>query len=214
MQTRRTFIKNGLVLIAGSSGLVSYTASASGDGPHYGMIILKERCMGCNSCASACKLQNGTAQGHFLTHIEQEEVGEFPDAKMTFTPDGCRHCAEPFCLDSCEVNAIHKLANGIVVTDWGTCTGDGACVDACPFNARFVDPVEQKADSCDFCLSLLSKGSLPACVTSCPASARLFGDIKNPEGEFAKALRIARLSSDFTTTNMNYLDKQDGRIQS
>jgi Fe-S-cluster-containing dehydrogenase component len=187
MLTRRTFIKNGLLITVAASGIVTYGQAIAGQSnsdkaPRYAMIIVSNRCTGCNSCVAACKLQNGTAKNHFLTTIDNGETGVFPNAQATFKPLGCHHCTSPWCLDSCPENAIHQLENNIVITDWDTCTGDGSCVEACPFDSRILSPDTHKADSCDFCLHLLLQGHPPACVKACPSNTRLFGDLNAPEG--------------------------------
>lgn len=210
MQTRRAFIKNGLLISAAASGIIPCGQAIGGqpeseNTPRYAMIVVTDRCMGCNSCVAACKLQNGTAKDYFLMTVHKGETGSFPKARATFQPKGCHHCSDPACLDSCPENAIHKLENNIVITDWTQCSGDGSCVDACPYEARFIDPDNHKADSCDFCLPLLSQGHLPACVRSCPTNARLFGDLNNPEGEFAQALNRVRRTTDFNSSNLHYL---------
>lgn len=44
------------------------------------------------------------------------------------------------------------------------------------------------AEKCTFCDHLLKKGELPACVTACPADARIFGDMMDPESAPRKAI--------------------------
>lgn len=197
MLTRRAFFRNGLILMAGTAGLsLSDEACAFPKTPakaRYMMIIDTERCMGCNSCVTACKFQNETARSYFLTTVSSIEDGEYPTVRSRFTPQNCTQCDTPACLPACPSKAISKLSNGIVVTDWNKCTGDGACVSACPYDARFIDPRFGKADKCDFCLHRLAEGLQPACVESCPSNARLFGDINAPKGEFAKYLARADL---------------------
>lgn len=206
MQTRRTFLKNGLIMFVATSGVISCASRQTNHSVRYGMIIVSDRCMGCNSCMSACKLQNGTAEGHFLTRVTAAETGTFPNARNTYTPDACRHCTTPPCQASCPQDAIQKLDSGIVITDWNKCTGDGACVEACPYQARFIDPAHNKADSCDFCLHRVAEGHVPACVASCPAHARLFGDMNDPQGEFAVALGAVLRASDVDDTSFHYLN--------
>ena len=44
------------------------------------------------------------------------------------------------------------------------------------------------AEKCTFCDHLLKKGELPACVSACPADARIFGDMMDPESAPRKAI--------------------------
>ena len=88
------------------------------------------------------------------------------------------------------------MANGIVATDWSKCTGQGDCVDACPYGARFLDArFGGRSDKCDFCLHRLEKSMVPACVEACAPKARIWGDFDRPEGEFADYLKKAELIS-------------------
>lgn len=196
MNERRLFLKNGLGVVVGIVGLTSTIkkAEASPSDKKYGLIIDINRCTGCQSCVIACKAQNKTAVKKFNTKLIITEDGNYPDSRVVFTPVQCNQCDNPPCVPACPVKATFKLPNGIVVTDWDKCQGIGACVAACPYGARFLDPRYKgqaggKVDKCDFCLNRLEKGLQPACVEACSARARLFGEINAPEGEFAEYLR-------------------------
>jgi Fe-S-cluster-containing dehydrogenase component len=196
---RRLFLKNGLLTMAGTAITVAALsktpeAGAAAEAKRYGMIIDLNRCTGCQSCVIACKAQNKTLQDRFNTKILALEDGNYPEARIVFTPVQCCQCENPPCVPACPVKATFKLPNGIVVTDWDKCQGIGACVTACPYEARFLDTRHKgqaggKADKCDFCLNRLEQGLMPACVEACEANARLFGDLKAPEGEFAEYLK-------------------------
>lgn len=190
MQSRRLFLKNGLVVI-GMAGMAKVPgALASSPTPKWAMIIDVNRCTGCQSCVIACKAQNKTAAGQFNTRVLSLEDGNFPDARVIFTPVQCNHCENPPCVPACPLEATYKLPNGIVVTDWEKCESFGTCVTACPYGARFLDERHgNKVDKCDFCLNRLEQGLLPACVESCEANARVFGDLNAPTGEFAEYLK-------------------------
>ncbi len=193
MEERRTFLKRtGLVLLglAGSTMIAPDKAISSDQKREKpAMIIDVNRCMGCHSCVIACKEQNHTPEGYFNTRIKIVEQGSFPNAWNTYLPDQCRHCDDAPCVDVCSTGASFQLSSGLVMVDWEKCVGDGACVDACPHNARFLDLLQgHKADKCDFCVPQLAKGLEPACVENCPSHARIFGDLGNPKEEFATYL--------------------------
>ena len=196
MQSRRLFIRNGLIVI-GLAGVVKVPgALASTSTPKWAMIIDVNRCTGCQSCVIACKAQNKTAADQFNTRVLSLEDGNFPEARVIFTPVQCNHCEDPRCVPACPLEATYKLPNGIVVTDWEKCESYGACVPACPYGARFLDERHgNKVDKCDFCLNRLEQGLLPACVESCEANARVFGDLNNPTGEFAEYLKRRDLAA-------------------
>lgn len=212
MISRRQFVRNGLILAIGSATLACPVPAGAmtqlDSDARYALLIDTNRCMGCNACVAACKVQNNTADGTFLTTVEQGEAGAYPAARNTFLPLLCNQCDDPKCMPVCPSNAISKLENGVVVTDWNLCDGNGACIDACPYDARVMDPRYGKVDKCDFCLHRLANGKLPACVESCPAHARLFGDLNAPAGEFAEYLKQPDLFSLLPhlniTTNVRY----------
>ncbi|MGC8490714.1 MAG: 4Fe-4S dicluster domain-containing protein [Syntrophobacteraceae bacterium] len=191
--TRRAFFKNGLLVGMAAAGGLALTKEAecfpSFGKARFGMIIDLNRCTGCNSCVIACKLQNRTVDHRFNTMVEQGEAGSYPEARIVFTPILCNQCEEPPCVPVCPQKATYKIVGGIVVTDWNKCTGEGACVTACPYGARFLDSrFSNRVDKCDFCLDRLRQGLQPACVESCPPRARIWGDFSAPSGEFARLL--------------------------
>lgn len=197
-QSRRAFIKNGLIVCIGTGGVLGIKSAGLADtaaSERWGMIIDMNRCIGCQSCTIACKLQNNTIENKFSTSVIEEETGEFPASRFAFTPVQCNHCEAPPCVKACPENATFKLASGIVVTDWSKCTGAGSCVDSCPYGARFLDArFNNKADKCDFCLNRIEEGLEPACVESCASKARIWGDFNNPSGEFAEYLKSGGLT--------------------
>ncbi|BBO92003.1 4Fe-4S dicluster domain-containing protein [Desulfosarcina ovata] len=194
METRRQFIKNGLILCLGSGGvLASQTVHAFPEtGPaRWGMIIDMTRCTGCQSCMVACKLQNRTVPGEFNTRIDEHEVGDGAHARIAFSASLCVHCSDAPCVEACGTGAAFIHPSGLVLTDWNRCDGNGACIDACPYGARFHDSrFGGRVDKCDLCIDRLDQGLAPACVENCSPGARIFGRFDRPEGEFARYLDI------------------------
>jgi phenylacetyl-CoA:acceptor oxidoreductase subunit 1 len=99
------------------------------------MIIDLAKCIGCDACAVACKLENSTPSDIWWAPVIHEEVGKFPKAKLVFLPTLCMHCEDPPCMRSCPSKAITKRDDGIVLINEDKCTGSKACVAACPYNA-------------------------------------------------------------------------------
>src|SRR5690606_31989696 len=110
----------------------------------------------------------------------------------------------------CPTGASYIRPDGIVAVDTDKCMGCKYCIAACPYDARaFVEsigsyypgfeptPYEKAAyanhragvvEKCDFCASRVEKGELPACVQTCPAQARIFGDLDDPTSEVSRLI--------------------------
>jgi Fe-S-cluster-containing hydrogenase component 2 len=63
----------------------------------------------------------------------------------------CRNCDDPWCVEACPEEALRKNKQGIIIVDTKKCRGCGACVEACPFGAIFLNPETQKAIKCIAC---------------------------------------------------------------
>jgi len=176
----------------------------------YGMVIDLKMCTACHACAMACKAEHGTPPGMWWSKVLPKEIGKYPNARIVYTPVLCMHCQKAPCVDVCPTGASHKRADGIVVVDYDKCMGCGYCRVACPYDARtFVEKIEPYypefgftpyedlmyqehqagvAEKCDFCVERVEKGEQPACVATCPAYARHFGDLDDPNSEVSKLI--------------------------
>jgi tetrathionate reductase subunit B len=150
----------------------------------YAMVIDQERCVGCQSCTVACKSEWDVPNGFGRTKVRQTgTVGEFPKLSTSFYVSQCNHCDRPTCVPACPTGATYQDQNGVVRVNRELCIGCGSCVAACPYGARYINASVGKVDKCDFCASRLEKGLEPACVATCPARAKIFGDLENPSSE-------------------------------
>jgi molybdopterin-containing oxidoreductase family iron-sulfur binding subunit len=171
----------------------------------YGMVMDLDRCIGCNACVIACKVEHNTPAGINFTKILEQEFGTYPDSGRRFLPVMCNHCDDAPCIDVCPTRATYaRDKDGIVLVDWDKCIGCGACVLACPYDQRFQvfdertqfpngtadfeRPDVKRADKgviakCDFCYHRIDEGREPACVEVCPTNARIFGVVDGSEGE-------------------------------
>jgi len=194
--SRRDFLKqSGLLMCA--TAVLPAQAVASKHPVRLAMIIDKNRCMGCQSCVVSCKAENDLAPHTFNTRIRQQEqvINNLP--RPVYTPTQCQQCSDAPCVSACPAEATFALDNGVVAIDWQRCISCQSCVSACPYEARHADPrFDNKVDKCDFCLHRLNEGQVPACVENCASNARLFGDLNDPQGEFAEYLKQGDLYTD------------------
>ncbi len=95
--------------------------------------------------------------------------------------------------------ATYQRPDGLVLNDSERCVGCGQCVSRCPYRARFLDrhrpaggdpasvglthPNPKASDKCTLCVHRLENGVVPACVNTCPAEARLVGNLNDPQSE-------------------------------
>lgn len=149
-------------------------------GKRWVMLIDLRKCVGCQACTAACKFENNIPVGVFRTWVPDVELGTYPETKRAFLPRLCNHCERPSCIEVCPAGATWQRQDGIVVIDYDRCWGCGACVNACPYDARFMNPITKTADKCTFCAQRVDQGLLPACVETCVGGARQFGNINDP----------------------------------
>ncbi len=150
-------------------------------GKHFAMVIDMEKCIGCDACTISCKAENNVPMGVYRTWVETHERGRFPNIKLSFAPKLCNHCDDPPCVPVCPVDATFKRSDGLVLVDYDKCIGCGYCVEACPYGARYMDPVTHVVDKCTFCVQRIEQGLTPACVETCVGGPRIFGDINNSD---------------------------------
>jgi Fe-S-cluster-containing dehydrogenase component len=158
--------------------------------PRYAMAIDLSLCVGCAACAVACKMENEVPPGVFNLWIREREVGEYPNLVVEFRPEQCLHCENPPCVPFCPPGASYQTKDGLVLVDPKKCIACGACIAACPYDARYLHPAGY-VSKCTFCAHRLEKGKVPACVETCPTYCRTFGDLEDPESPVAKALKAA-----------------------
>jgi tetrathionate reductase subunit B len=144
------------------------------------MVVDMTRCVGCQACTVACDQEWGVPLGFARTRVQPTGIaGTFPKLVSAFRVAQCNHCDRPPCVEACPTGATSQGRDGIVRIDEGVCIGCGYCVDACPYDARFINPNTRTAEKCDFCAARLEHGLTPACVDTCTAHAKYFGDLED-----------------------------------
>jgi tetrathionate reductase subunit B len=161
----------------------------------YGMVIDVRRCIGCHACTVACKSEFDVPPGENRAWVEYVEKGVYPNVGRSFLPRLCNHCSEPPCVTVCPTDATYKREqDSIVIIDDGLCIGCKYCIQACPYDARFLNPITGFADKCDFCIHRVSKGLVPSCVNTCVGGARIFGDLGDPDSNISKLIAKNRVT--------------------
>ena len=163
----------------------------------YAMALDYKNCINCKACETACKEENGILLGadkHRIWVGVGEIEGEYPDlsiASATFYPSQCQHCDEAPCQEVCPTNATYYDKNGQVRIDPDKCILCSYCMNACPYDARYVDERTMTVDKCTFCTDTrLERGeTTTACQNTCPTKVRIFGDLDDPESEISQVLR-------------------------
>jgi tetrathionate reductase subunit B len=153
------------------------------------MIVDLRRCVGCQSCTVSCAVENGTPNGSFRTVVSDYELIRDGASKRALVPRLCNHCRSPACTTVCPTGATFQRGDGVVVVNNTKCAGCAACVQACPYEARSINPRTRVADKCTWCAHRIDAGLLPACVETCVGGARIFGDLADPSSAVS---RIAR----------------------
>lgn len=150
----------------------------------YRMIHDENLCIGCQACSVACRSEHKVPDDVFRLQVRIETSGTFPDLKMDFKRYSCVMCEDAPCVEVCPTKASFQTKDGIVHIDNDMCVSCKYCVTACPYGARFLNPVTKAIDKCTFCYSTrVSKGKKPACTTICPTDALTFGDMNDKSSE-------------------------------
>ncbi len=191
----------------------------------WGMVIDLRKCIGCQACTVACKVENATTQGVFWNKVLKTERGKYPTVTRTFLPRPCMHCEDPPCVAVCPTGASYKRQDGIVLIDYDKCIGCKYCIGACPYGVRtYVDEPKSYfpsaglsqfeqyrygehqsgvVEKCTFCVQRVDNGQQPACVQTCPPEARYFGDLDDPASEVSKIIKTNNAVQLRTETGTN-----------
>ncbi len=133
----------------------------------------QERCIGCRRCQKACPYSS-------------EDVDKSKSAYSVISFNDFEDVVHPFYNDKKE------LIPG--------CTSSGADVSKKAGNlpphrsmykhSDYANVREKgKVEKCIFCEHRVVNGELPYCVVSCPAKARIFGDVSDPASEVSKLIK-------------------------
>lgn len=177
------------------------TALPSSTEKKLGLVIDLDICVGCHACAVNCKEWNSGGHAAPLTDVDaygdkpmgvwfnrihtfETKAGDGEPSRTVHFPKSCLHCEEAACVTVCPTGASFKRTeDGIVLVNEAKCIGCKLCSWACPYGAREYDANEGVMKKCTLCIDRIYNENMdevdrvPACVSTCPAGARHFGDL-------------------------------------
>jgi len=154
----------------------------------YAMAIDTKKCVGCSDCVVACQTENNVPIGYCRDWVVELTNGTYPNLEMEIRSERCNHCENSPCVRCCPTGASHYEAGGIVKVTADKCIGCGACIQSCPYDARYSHP-EGHVDKCTFCHHRVKKGQNTACVSVCPTKCMYFGDIEDSNSDISRVMR-------------------------
>ncbi|MFT4667066.1 MAG: Fe-S-cluster-containing dehydrogenase component [Polaribacter sp.] len=179
----------------------------------YGFVIDNRKCIGCHACTTACKSEHEVPVGVNRTWVKQVEKGVFPNTRRLFSVMRCNHCTDAPCVEICPVESLFIREDGIVDFDKDRCIGCKSCMQACPYDALYIDPETHTAAKCNYCAHRVDVGLEPACVNVCPEEAIISGDMEDPDSKIAALLSRqqvkVRKPEKGTNPNLFYIDADD-----
>ena len=177
-------------------------------GKKLGLVIDLDICVGCHACAVNCKEWNDgghsapltdldpygkDVSGVWFNRVHSFEAGDHECGRTVHFPRSCLHCETPDCVTVCPTGASYKREeDGIVLVNPDTCIGCKLCSWACPYGAREFDEADGVMKKCTLCIDRIYNETLeeidrvPACVSTCPVSARHFGDLGDPDSAVSR----------------------------
>ena len=82
--------------------------------------------------------------------------------------------------------ALFTRSDGIVDFDDDRCIGCKSCMQACPYDALYIDPNKGTAAKCNYCAHRIENSYEPACVIVCPTESIISGDLDDPTSKISE----------------------------
>jgi Fe-S-cluster-containing dehydrogenase component/formate-dependent nitrite reductase membrane component NrfD len=153
-----------------------------------GFLLDSDNCIGCHACTVACKSEHDVPLGVDRTWVKYIETGTFPEVARKFTVMRCNQCEDAPCMAICPTSALYRAGNGVVDFDDGRCIGCKSCMNACPYDALYINPATGTAHKCNMCNHRIEVGLQPSCQIVCPTESIKIGDLDDPTSEISRII--------------------------
>jgi Fe-S-cluster-containing dehydrogenase component/DMSO reductase anchor subunit len=141
-------------------------------------IFNTNQCVGCNACAVACSIENGSDPMMNWREVNTHNKIKHPGLPVFHFSLACNHCEEAPCMSNCPALAYSRdEKTGAIIHHAEACIGCTYCTWACPYDAPKFNPATKIVEKCNFCVDRISEGEKPACVAACPVGALDFGQL-------------------------------------
>lgn len=153
------------------------------------LLLKTSKCTGCEMCVDVCA---GRKKGVYEDGSARIRIVK-DDFDARFLPLLCEQCREHPCAEACPVGAIQYGPElSIFKVDEETCTGCGACAEACPYEGISIE--EGVALKCDLCA-----GDAPCAKVCYPGALRfvetneesLLADLENKLAKLKRLREVA-----------------------
>ncbi len=153
-----------------------------------GFLLDSDSCIGCHACTVACKSEHDVPLGVNRTWVKYIETGSFPDVARKFSVMRCNQCDDAPCMTICPTTALYRADNGVVDFNDNRCIGCKSCMNACPYDALYINPETNTAHKCNMCNHRIEVGLEPSCQIVCPTEAIKIGDLDDPNSEISRVI--------------------------
>ena len=175
--------------VTGNGGVVSrHREAQDGNVTRLGFLLDSDSCIGCHACTVACKSEHDVPLGVNRTWVKYIETGSFPNVARQFSVMRCNQCDDAPCMTICPTSALFRADNGVVDFEDDNCIGCKACMNACPYDALYINPETNTANKCNFCNHRVEVGLEPSCQVVCPTEAIIMGDLDDPTSKISKII--------------------------
>jgi molybdopterin-containing oxidoreductase family iron-sulfur binding subunit len=128
----------------------------SATGPRWGMVADLGRCIGCQACVVACRVENNVPavgaseleRGRELDWLRIDRHCSGTDAapRWVWQPLMCQHCEAAPCEQVCPVGATLHTSEGLNDMVYSRCVGARLCANNCPYQVRRFNYFEHAPD--------------------------------------------------------------------